>query len=139
MHSLLYIFLRPPRKCRDRKCSRLAAPRPPSPHEYFDILRRTGNVGRNLKDKLFGLGRAPYGPIWWDAEHIKTVQAGMLNVHCHQKQRASSSCALLPSLAQMAHRLQLAGRGADHPSLCTAGMPADTASMLPLVCHVECL
>lgn len=63
---------------------------------------------RNLKDKLFELGRAPHVPIWRDAKYIKIVQAGMLNVHCHQKQRTNSSSVLLPSALLMAHISHLA-------------------------------
>lgn len=42
-----------------------------SPENYSDILHSVGNVQRNLKDKLFRLGRAPHVRIWWDGKHIK--------------------------------------------------------------------
>lgn len=43
-----------------------------SPQNYSDILHSTGNVQRNLKDKLFGLGKSPHVPIWWDGKHINS-------------------------------------------------------------------
>lgn len=48
-----------------------------SPQNYSDILHSVENVRRNLKDKLFRLGRAPHVPIWRDVRHIKIVKAGM--------------------------------------------------------------
>lgn len=52
-----------------------------SPENYFDILHSTGNVQRNLKDKLFRLGRSPHVPIWWDVKHIKIVKAVTLKLY----------------------------------------------------------
>lgn len=46
-----------------------------SPQNYFDILHSIGNVERNLKDKLFRLGRSPRVPIWWDVKDIKIIKA----------------------------------------------------------------
>lgn len=52
-----------------------------SPENYFDILHSMGNAQRNVKDKLFRLGRPPHVPIWWDVKHIKIVKAAMLTLH----------------------------------------------------------
>lgn len=52
-----------------------------SPQNYFDILHSAENVKRNLKDKLFRLGRAPLVPIWRDVKHIKIVTVGMVKVY----------------------------------------------------------
>lgn len=51
-----------------------------SPQNYFDILHNIGNVKKNVKDKLFRLGRSPHVPIWWDLKHIKIVEAVMLKI-----------------------------------------------------------
>lgn len=50
----------------------------PSPQNYSDILHSAENVKRNLKDKLFRLGRDPLVPIWWDVKHIKIVTVGLV-------------------------------------------------------------
>lgn len=46
-----------------------------APQNYFDILHSIGNVERNLKDKLFRLGRSPHVPILWDVKHISRKAA----------------------------------------------------------------
>lgn len=56
-----------------------------SPQNYFDILHSIWNVKRNLKDKLFKLGRSPHVPIWWDMKYIKIVKRCDLKTS-HQKQ-----------------------------------------------------
>ena len=50
----------------------------PSPQNYSDILHSAENVKRNLKDKLFRLGRDPLVPIWWDVKPIKIITVGLV-------------------------------------------------------------
>ena len=50
----------------------------PSPQNYSDILHSAENVKRNLKDKLFRLGRDPLVPIWRDVKPIKIVTVGLV-------------------------------------------------------------
>ena len=61
----------------------------PSPQNYSDILHSAENVKRNLKDKLFRLGRGPLVPIWRDAKPIKMVTVGLAQGGLHEKQRES--------------------------------------------------
>ena len=50
----------------------------PSPQNYSDILHSAENVKRNLKDKLFRLGRDPLVPIWRDVKPIKIITVGLV-------------------------------------------------------------